>query len=353
MFFGLCCCDLVVRIEFLGASRRRLIGLTICLAATALTHYLSAGALVALAVYAVIRLRGRARQQTIAALAAGAILILAVWIPLFATQAHTLPSLTPTFLREAPGAKHAKLTLYRIIGLPTENLLGEARGEALTSKVVLAIFLFTIPLPLIRLIWRRDLLLWVLWAWGTILFVAAMDLARQTTLVGYLRYTILASPAIYAVIAAFDWPRRNFLRDAVAIAAVGLLGIVAIQRSLDGVPAKEDWRRLAENVNHFAAPDDLLVFSNRDPWVSSGTWYMGYKYYSPDSHRPWLILNGRANAEVLEQLRSRRCLWLIGLYPQIQGPELLPGWRPEVVINSSAGGVCRMIPAESAFHARP
>jgi len=354
IFFGLCCADLVVRIEFLGTTRRRLIGLTFFLAATALTHYLSAGALIAVAVYAVIRLRGQARRQTIVAFAAGAILILAVWIPLFALQKHTLPSLSPTFLLEAPGANHAKLTLYRIIGLPTENLLGEARGEALTSKVVLAIFLFTIPLPVIRLIRRRDLLLWVLWGLGTIGFVAAMDLARQTTLMGYMRYTILASPAIYAVIAAFDWPRRNFLRDAVAIAAIGLLGIVAIQRNLDGVPAKEDWRKLADNLNHFAGPDDLLVFSNHDPWASSGTWYMGYKYYTLDSHRPWLILNGRADARVLEKLRSRPCLWLIGLYPEIHGPELLPGWRPEMVINSTAGGVCRMIQADSpALPARP
>jgi hypothetical protein len=204
------------------------------------------------------------------------------------------------------------------------------------------------------LIRRHDLLLWVLWGLGTIGFVAAMDLARQTTLVGYMRYTILASPAIYAVIAAFDWPRQNILRNAVAIAAIGLLAIVAIQRSVDGVPAKEDWRKLADDINQFAGPDDLLVFTNRDPWVSSGTWYMGYKYYATDSHRPWLILNGRADAKLLDQLRSRSCLWLIGLYPEIQGPDLLPGWRPEAVINSSAGGVCRMIPADSpAFPARP
>jgi uncharacterized membrane protein len=348
IFFGLSCADLVVRIEFLGASRPRLIGLTLCLAATALTHYLSVGALLGLGIYALIRLRGRARLQTITAFAAGAILILAVWIPLFTVQKQTLPSLTPTFLQESPDAEHAKLTLFRIIGLPTKYFLGEARSGALASKVVLTIFLFTIPLPVIRLIRRRDLLLWVLWGLGTIGFVAAMDLPRQTTMLEYIRYTILASPAIYAVIAAFDWPGRNFLRDAVAIAAIGLLAIVAIQRSMDGVPAKEDWRTLADNLNHFAGPDDLLVFTNRDPWLTSGTWYMGYKYYAPDSHRPWLILNGRADATVLAHLRSRPCLWLIGLYPEIQGPDLLPGWRPEAVINTSAGGVCRMIPADSA-----
>jgi uncharacterized membrane protein len=345
IFFGLCCADLVVRIEHLGPSHRRLIALTCCLIATALTHYLSAGAIIALAIYAVIRLSGHARIQTIAAFALSAILILAIWIPMFITQKHTLPSMTPTFLQEAPGLNHPKLTLYRIIGLPTENLLGESRGEALTSKLVLGIFLFTIPLPLIRLIKRRDLLLWVLWTLGTIGFVAAMDLARETTLTGYMRYTILASPAIYAVIAAFDWPRRNFLRDAVAVAAIGVLAVVAIQRTIDGVPPKQDWRSLTDNINHFTAPNDLLVFYNQDPWASSGTWYMGYKYYAPNSHHPWLTLKGRAGAPLLKQLQSRPSLWLIGLYPETRGPALLPGWRPDAVITTSAGGLCHMIPA--------
>ena len=285
--------------------------------------------------------------MTAIAFAISAALILMVWIPLFIEQKHTLPSLAPTFLREAHVQEHATLTLRRIIGLPIEFILGESRGEAITSWVVLTIFLFTVALPLIRLYYRRDLLLWVLWALGTIGFVAAMDLARQTTLVGYPRYTLLASPAVYAVIAAFDWPRRHWIRDAVAVSAIGLLAVVAIQRTIDGVPAKEDWRKLADNLDNFAGPDDLLVFYNRDPWVSSGTWYMGYKYYAPDSHRPWLILQGRADAALLEQLKSRPCLWLIGLYPELQGPQLLPGWRPEVVINSTAGGICRMIPTDS------
>jgi uncharacterized membrane protein len=344
IFFGLCSADLVVRAEFLGSRPRRLIALAILLTATALTHYLAAGALLALAAYAVIRLRGQARLQTIAAFAAGGILTLAVWIPLFIAQKHTLASLAPTFLREARVDEHSKLTLYRIIGLPTEFLLGEPRGEALTSKFVLAIFLFTVALPVIRLIRRRDLLLWVLWGLGTIGFVAAMDLARQTTLVGYMRYTILASPAVYAVIAAFDWPRRTLLRDAVAVSVIGLLAIVAIQRSIDAVSTKEDWRTLAHDLDAYAGPNDLLIFSNADPWASPGTWYMGFKYYEPESHRPWLILDGRPDAATLRQIQSLPCVWMVGLYPDIDGPRLLPGCRPQFVITSSAGGACRMIP---------
>jgi hypothetical protein len=352
IFFGLCCADSIVRIEFLGPSRRRFIGLTLSLIATALTHYLSAGALISLAIYAVIRLRARVRVQTLAAFAVSAILILMVWIPLFVEQKHTLPSLAPTFLREARVAEHTKMTLYRIVGLPIEYLLGESRGEALTSSVVLTIFLFALALPVIRLIRRRDLLLWVLWAWGTISFVAAMDLEHQTTLVGYLRYTILASPAVYVLIAAFDWPRRTFIRDAIAISAIGLLAIVAIQRNIDGVPPKEDWQTLAHDLNISAGPDDLLVFYNDDPWTSPGTWYMNFKYYTPDSHRPWLILNAPADADVLRQLRPRQILWLIGRYPQLQGPNIVTGWLPAADEDkTTAGAFCPMVPVD--FRSRP
>lgn len=346
LFLDLCIVDQVLRIEYLGATRRRLILLIVFLTAAALTHYLCVGALLALAIYAAVRLRGRARTLTAAAFAIAAILILIVWIPLFIEQKHTLPSLAPTFLREARISEHIKLTFFRIIGLPIEFLLGESRGEAVSSGVVLTIFLFTVGLPLIRLPFRRDLLFWVLWGLGTIGFVAAMDLTRQTTLVGYLRYTILASPAVYAAIAAFDWPRRPFIRDAVAISTIAILAILAIQRAIDGVPPQEDWQTLARDLDISAGPDDLLVFYNDDPWTSPGTWYMGFKYYTPDSRRPWLILNAPANPDVLRDLQSHKLLWLIGRYPQIQGPRLLPGWIPAAAEEqTTAGAFCLMVPA--------
>jgi len=350
ILLGLCAIDFLLRIELQGVTAVRLAGLAICFAAAGMTHYLAAGALPALAAYAAIRLGSRARRQTLAALAAGAILTLAAWIPLFITQAHTLPSLAPTFLQESRVADHAKLTLFRMVGLPIEFLLGEAGGESLARRapnLVLAVFLLTMALPILRLAHRRDLLLWPLWMIGVIGFVAVLDLARQTTLVGYPRYTILASPAIYAVIAAFDWPRRKGLRDVLAIAFIAATAIAAIDRVKTGVPPLEDWRKLAHDLDANATHDDLLVFTNRDPWESPGTWYMGLKYYTPASHHPWLILTAPADPAILRQLQSRRRLWLIGPHPEIQGPDLLPGWRIQLLISTTAGNACRMIPTDS------
>lgn len=211
LFFSLAAADAVIRIQFLGPTRNRFIALTLCALATALTHYLSAGFLIALAAYAMIRIPTSARRQTLGAFALAAALSLAVWAPLFLSQKNTLPSLTPTFLMEARDVNHPKLTLYRIIGLPTEFLLGEDAPDPpgrMSTKIVIALFIFTCILPLLRLPWRKDLLLWILLLFGTIGFVAAMDLLHATTLVGYPRYTVLASPPICALIAAFDWPLR-------------------------------------------------------------------------------------------------------------------------------------------------
>jgi uncharacterized membrane protein len=344
MFFGLAAADAMVRIERIGPSRGRMAGLAVFATATALTHYLSAGFLLVLPVYAVIRLRGKARVKAMTALVVAGGISLAVWTPLFVLQKQTLPSLTPTFLAEQNVEQHVAYTLFRVVGLPAQFLFGEARSREMTPWLVMVIFAMTIVLPAARLVWRRDLMLWVLWGVGTIGFVAGMDLLRQTTLLAYLRYTILASPAIYAAIAAFDWPGRAALRDGLAMAAILLMAICATQRAVDGVPPKEDWRRLARDVQGFAEPGDLLAFHNSDPWISSGTWYMALKYYQPESNHPWVILSDHPSEELLGELRGRRCLWLIGRYPDLEGAGLLPGWRAQMLVETSAGRACRMVP---------
>jgi len=139
------------------------------------------------------------------------------------------------------------------------------------------------------------------------------------------------------------------LRDTLALAFVCILAFVAIRRCVTDVPSREDWRGMANAIDAYTAPDDLLVFSNRDPWASSGTWYMGLKYYSSNSRHPWLILNAPADAATLRQFQSHSSVWLIGRHPELQGAELLPGWQPqwETVLQGSAGGAVRMVPIAS------
>ena len=342
IFLGLCCCDAVVRIERAGATPRRLGALAVLLVAMALTHYFSLGAALALGVYVLIGLQGAQRRRIVGAFAAAAGFCLVVWAPQYLHHVHRLPSLAPAFLQEALVARHGDLTLRRIIGLPAEFIFGESRGEAILPRAALILALLTLVLPLIRLWWRRDLLLWVLWMAAIIGSIAALDLARGLTLAGYPRYTILASPAVYAVLAAFDWPRRPILRDLLPIAILALLIVMAAQRIKDGVPAREDWRQLADLVQSQAQPDELLVFFNQDPWVPPGVFYRGFRYYSPDSNHPWMMLKHPGDLPVMRQLDSVRTLWLIGKFDSSVAPIVLPGWRNLSATQTEAWTACHM-----------
>jgi hypothetical protein len=245
-------------------------------------------------------------------------------------------------LQEALASRHAELTLRRIIGLPAEFIFGESRGEAILPKAALILALLTLALPVVRLWWRRDLLLWVLWMAGIIGSIAALDLARGLTLAGYPRYTILASPAVYAVLAAFDWPRRPILRDTLALVTLALLIVVTTQRLRDGVPDRENWPGLADLVQTQAGPDELLVFFNQDPWVPPGVFYRGFRYYAPATHRPWMMLNRPADLLVLRRLDPLPTLWLIGKFPSSSAPIVLPGWQNLSATQSDAWTACHM-----------
>lgn len=353
ILLGLGCCDALVRIERYGASWPRLTAVALLLLGMAMTHYFAAGAMLALAIYVLLRLRGSARRKALAAFAVAAVLFAALWGHPLYVQFHTMPVSAPPYLRE-PMPHHAQYTLLRLLALPGQCLFGEMAADAvyraktavdwLFRLILLAITMLVLVFPLALLARRRDLLLWVLWVFATIGPVFLLDLIQHRTFLNYIRYTILASPAVYALIAALDWPPRRALAAAPVWAILVCLAILAAIRTSLHVAPREDWRQLAASLNANASADDLLVFYGDDPWQSPGTWYMGFKYYAPDSNRPWLILDRPAEAPLLSRLQARRTLWLIGIYPATEGSALLPGWQaagPE--LRTSAGSVCRMV----------
>jgi hypothetical protein len=178
---------------------------------------------------------------------------------------------------------------------------------------------------------------------GTIGLAGVTDLVRGSVLLVYLRYVILGSPAVYAILASINWPRRPVLADAVPLLTIVLLAVFAGQGLSGGLESKDDWRQLVGDLNRAAASDDLLVFCGNDPWISPGTWYMALNYYFPHSRRPWLVLNRPADAALLHQLRTRNSLWVIGKFPTADGPRLLPGWHPVGLEEiTSAGAFCHM-----------
>ncbi len=198
ILFCLGAADALVRMEYLGSNRRRCAALALCLVAAALTHYFAAGAIVALALYAAIR-KIRKAATPFAAAAVGGILL---WGWEFFRQIRSLPAAEPDFLVSSD-LHHSTTAALEMIGLCGQWLVGSAYAAMLPAAVMVILLVVTILWPLVRLPWRKDALLWLLWIGGTALPVAGSDLFHHTTFLEYLRYTILASPAAYAA-ARFD-----------------------------------------------------------------------------------------------------------------------------------------------------
>ena len=208
-----------------------------CLVAAALTHYFAAGAIVALALYAAIR-KIRKAATPFAAAAVGGILL---WGWEFFRQIRSLPAAEPDFLVSSD-LHHSTTAALEMIGLCGQWLVGSAYAAMLPAAVMVILLVVTILWPLVRLPWRKDALLWLLWIGGTALPVAGSDLFHHTTFLEYLRYTILASPAAYALLASIDWPRRAVIRDTMGYCAMALVASFAIVRIHQGPASKEDWR---------------------------------------------------------------------------------------------------------------
>jgi uncharacterized membrane protein len=340
ILLGMGCCDVLVRIVFFGAKFRRLILLVFMLVGMLLTHYFAAGAFAAMGIYAFIRLRGRDRRRTLAAIFAAAAIAAGAWGYQLYWQMRTLPNLDPSYVRDSR-SNHAIHVLLRIVELPLKYCCGELLAERLPliAHVIAAAVVVALMFRLRR---RPDLLLWILWGAGIILCVAAIDLAHQSLTVQFARYTILASPALYAILAGVHWPRLKYFSDLFPLGVVASLALAAGFRAEQGVPAKQDFHRLSQIIDTYAAPNELLVFCNDSQWVSPGVWYISYKYYSPQSHHPWMTLHHAADATLLGQLRQHQALWLIGRQPEIDGPKILPGWQPDTVWQTSAGRACLM-----------
>jgi uncharacterized membrane protein len=340
IFLGLCCCDALVRIELFGATPRRLFLLSAGLIAFMLTHYFAAGAVAAISLYALIRLRGKNRNRVIAAIAIAGLFTAAVWVGPFLEQMRTFPDFNPGYLRENK-SHHFLHTISRTIKLPLQYFFGETRGQQIRLPIHIAAVLILLY-AIARLRTRPDLLLWLLWIACVIGWSAAQDLAHHSRILDYLRYTILASPGVYVLVATIEFPRFGPLRSAIPYAAVTILAVTAGLQLRKGIPPHMDCRSFSRYIDTHAKPDDLLLYYYPSRFASPGIWYLCFKYYSPESQRPWLTLRKPPDAALLAQLEKRQSLWVIGLYANSYGPQILPGWHVEQSFSNDTGDACQM-----------
>ena len=303
--------DAVVRLERFGPSYPRAVALGLCTLGTALTHYYGLPPLIALGCYAAIRLRGRARIQAGGALLGGAIAFLILWGPTLLVHVRGGEVHSAYLVDDAPG--HLGRTLVRLAVLPARSL--NEPSTAATPVACLGAILFVLPLLLRRR--RPELMLWGWWMAGAVAPALLIDLLKRWEQLDLLRYTSLAMPAFYAMIAAVVGgtfaERRPWLRHVIPGMAV-LSCLISIPRAYQETQnPKPDYPWLAKNFAERSKPGDVLVFHHASDRGSPLLWYLAMSWYVPAEKMPETVvfLMDAPNAAEAEALRNATSVWTV------------------------------------------
>ncbi|HEV8604206.1 MAG TPA: glycosyltransferase family 39 protein [Tepidisphaeraceae bacterium] len=318
---SLAACSALTRIEINGPRIIYLLWLTAALLATALTHYFSIGALLALFAYAALRFRGPARWKTLATFFAAGLFFLILWLPHLRAHLHTfsVPERTTEFLYD-PHPGHILRTLKTLATLPMMLLINLPSNSPVWTAIGALIFILILS-PLGR---RTDLLLWWLWLAGVIGSLAALDLLRNTQQLPFTRYTLLAGPALYALIAAVP-ARWGKLTPHLIPAAIALVCAIALPHVYER--NRPDFQDLAKLLDQ-AGPNDLLIFAApAKRQTAPAELFLGYSHYSNPLHRsPILLMTDTLPPQVTAQFQNFQHIWLINASPEILPTQILPNY---------------------------
>jgi hypothetical protein len=334
---ALAAADAATRIEVLGPSRRRATALAAAVAATLLTHYFAAATVAALAVYAAACLRGPARRAVGVGVGIGVAAFALSWLPLVPGQMHLFHADDPAtdFLRhDTP--HHVAQTFLRAALVPLSMLFAPTSGSVAVAAG--GAVLYALPLALARR--APGLAFWGLWLWGTVGLLVGLDLARGTTHLFYVRYVLLAGPAVFALVptllAALAGGQGSPLRwvaHAVPAVAVGA-SLLALPYDVYA-PRRADPREVTAVIAPRLSPADLLVFTTKPEDAQfAGSLYLLLDRYLGPVPCPLVLLTGPASPAVMDRLRHSRQVWML---------TDVGDWRPYLP-GVDAAGPSRMFP---------
>jgi len=357
---GLAACCLLIAIERYGPDVKRLVGLGAVVLCLFLTHYLSVGSLVGLAVYAALRLPRKTLRRVAITFAIAVLVFGLIWGPFLLQQhkTHTAQGVSEAFLADR-GAGYVGREMLRLATIPAQALCVNTlwvHPPAWLIVIVLGGFLA----PLIWL--RRDrsgaLLLWYLWFAGTLLPMVAGDLLNHFRTLAFARYTLSAEVAVAGVMAAIatlrgsssdesrDGSRRLAVRFAAPVLAA-LIAAMSLPAALTEVAAKPDWQPMIDQLRHTAGDGQPIIYAAENR-AGSIVYLFASHYLDPSEHHPALILTLPLTPDLQHQLRASGGQWIVFTGQRQTLEALLPNASLDVIAGVDnyegfMGGICARI----------
>jgi uncharacterized membrane protein len=344
---GLTAVFMLTRIENLGPTIQRAALLGIFSFGLAFTHYFSFGLLLAMAIYTALRLRGKVLVYTIAGFAFGGVIFLAVWGPqmwnqFFGTSLEF--NKYDTFRQNAEIAKQ----IPDLVAGWAERLFFHLPNEFATRPPqTLLIYL----LPAVAIFWRKNLLLPWLWLICTMGFVALLDLKRETFHFTQIRYTLLAAPAVYMIVAAGVFNGKwKMIYNSLLPALLSIFLIINIPKVY--IPCKERWFEIADLIKENGNPNEIIILPHAGQSFQL-YWprfiWMAISYYIYDSNRPMIIPTKPLTQEAMSQIGWGKEAWVITRFPEFQQANSL-NWAPYWVPGCQVKGGWVAQAGATVFH---
>jgi len=320
-------CLALLRLEKRGGGRWPAAALAACAVVAMLTHYLTAGPLAALAAYALFRLRGQARRDALTALLLAGIAFAVLWGPVMLGQ-RAIGGQFYAWCRETMGG-HLPMTLTRVaavsfchLELPFSNF----RAGPLVGGIVCL-------LPFLLMWWRKDLCLWSFWLLGTLDMIVVADLAGGTVMANFPRYSLLATPALLAMVVGTAC-RSRVGRWIIPAAFIGVCLIHlpdTYNANFTALPTPP-YRQIGQWIDAHSRPGDMLVLSHapdgcHPPGLELRYFYGMVSHYINEGRSmpgPVLLLEGKSHDLPL-RLRGQARIWIISGDDVATPQEVIPG----------------------------
>jgi hypothetical protein len=315
---------LTLAIVRLGPGRLRVIGLAFCAVLFALTHYLSAGALIGVGIFAALALRDARRRAVLATLLAALMIVITLWGPQFWRAREIFHQWGSVHHFEVEPDAGPVLTASLAARVPARLTVAMPEHTVVHPLLWAPYFILALLIPLASLRRSPEAAFWWFWVVGSVSFVAFFDVARHAAMLQSVKYIFLASPGIYALLAT-PLPIRSYLRwlpPAVVLITVVLAGV---QRFAQGEPRQPDWRTMAQLIQRNVGARDVLAFIG-SPEMPPVYYDIIFRHYAPKATNPILLLENSPDPKLLDELSHRPRIWVLA-FGQNRLGEMFPGWR--------------------------